>query len=504
MNPLPPRPIAKSGSALLFSQFGLNLINIGFTVYVLRVLSKPEIAVLAVLEVLVSVLTFSELGFGAVATQRAPAELQSEAGRPRALGLIKASFIYRSLVMLALGAIGIYYAAEISQLLLKTGDYAWAIIWLIPGAAGVVLFNSLQLVAQISDDFYLLARWNFIAGVLRQALPLAVFFPFGFYGYMVGMFASIVIPVIGLGWPLRRFIFNRAPLPPFWFTFRYGLPFYLRNFLRFGYLQYDQILVAILLSPTALAGYSVARRFTKLIIIITEAIQIPMSMRMAAIRNDPDAVQAAFFRKATRYTTLIIIPLSLMVAAASPWIMHIYGGEQYIQNWPALAILALAQAGYGIYTIYGSLIFARLEPLASLRLDGVAGGINFFLAPVLIFVLGQYGVAWGQLLGFTVGMLVAVLLLRAAPAFRYDWNGLQIIAAPLLAAGALVIAGQILYYNLWVIPLYLAAAGAFFAWTVGQRLYLEDWEQIRAFLPGVLLPWMDRVQGIFQITPRSL
>lgn len=491
------RPIAKSGSAVLLSQIGLLLFNLFFTVYFVRVLSKTEFAVITVLDILISIFGFSEMGLLSVASQQAPSKLQSNS-RAQALALAKCAFRYRSLVILLFGAITVVFAPSMSQLLLKTPEYSWAVILLTLGAMGTTWYYTLQGIAKIYQDFYLLARWNLVSGILRQALALLAFLFFGLPGYLVGTVASIYITMFGMGWSLRKTIFNDIPAAPFWPTFRYGFPFYIRSFLRFGFLQYDQLLVATLLTPETLAVYSVVRKLTKFISLITDSFQAPITMRMSALRDEPDKVQSGFFNKVTRYTTFITLPLCTLIALTSPWIMQIYGGEKYANEWPVLVIMTIAQAAYAFYGVYSGAVFASLKPWAILLADGIVGVTNMLVAPMLILGLEKYGVAWGQLLGYIFGILCARAMLRRRSDFNFDWNGLRLIGIPLVLASSLIVVGQALLLQWWSVPVYLLIAGLIYILVTGRRFHQEDWDQIRILVPEPLAPIYNRIRSLLQ------
>jgi O-antigen/teichoic acid export membrane protein len=491
------RPIAKSGSALLVSQLGLLAINLLTTIYILRLLSKTEFAVVAVLDILISIITFTDLGLLAVAIQKAPAELQPGKDPTPGLALIKCAVWYRSLALLLAGALSIFFASEISQWLLKTPDYAWAVRMLAPAAMGVIWYQTFQGVAQIKNDFYLFARWDIVVGVLRPALSILGYLAYGLPGFLIGTTISIYISVLGLGWSLRDFFINKAPLAPLWSTLRYGLPFYLRGFARFGFLQYDQLVVATLLTPEILASYTVVRRLTKFIFMMTESFQTPITMRMTALRIEADALQAKFFVRSTRYLTMIIVPLAGLLAAASPWVMLVYGGEKYAAEWPLLILLLAAQVAYTFYSVMGSAVFARLKPLASLVVDGIVGGANFVLAPLLVFLLGKYGIAWGQIIGFCAGILCARIMLGWKSAFKYDWSVWRLIGVPLLLACAILIAGQVIFAAWWIVPIYGVAACSLFLHLTLRKLPEEDWQQVQTIAPRFLLPAISKVQQLY-------
>ena len=493
-----PTPIAKSGSAVALSQIGLMVLNLIYTIYIVRVLSKPEFAVIAVLEIMITVFSFSEMGLLEVAGQQATSDLRKGRDKSRALALIKCAIRNRTIALIILGAISIILAPYISSLFLKTPDYTWAIIILIPGVVARIFYETLLGVARITDDFLPIAQWDFIGGTLRIALSILALLLFGFTGFLIGIVLSIFISVIGLGWKLRRYIFNNIKTAPFWPTFQYGFPFYTRSFFRFGYLNYDQLIVGALLTPAALAGYTVARRFTKFIFLITESFQHPITFRMAEIRHEPDKQQGDFFRKATRYVTFIVVPLSILIAVLSPWLMEILGGIKYKNDWPLLAIMALAQAAYAFYALYAGVIFSRFQPRASLILDGVVGGINFIIAPILILAFGKFGVAWGQILGFAIGITLALYMLRQLNVFRYDHSSLGLLFVPLLIASSIIFIGQASFSRWWSVPIYGIIAGTIFLLLMGRRLLDADWEQIHIIVPPIIKPVVRKFQSLIQ------
>ncbi len=409
------RPIAKSSTALLASQMSLAAVNFVVAAYLLRVLSKEQIAVTAVMDILFSVFSFSSLGLLNVVVQQGPAAWQAGKDPKRAYSLVKCGLLYQTIGLLIFGILTFVFASQVSQILLKTNAYSWAVKLLVPGVMASTWFSALQMVAQVKDDFYLIALWNFIDGLCRPFLSIVAYWMFGFPGFLIGVVISDFIPVVGMGWFLRQFFFNDAAPAPFWSTFRYGLPFYLRNFMRFGYTHFDQAIVAVMLMPNALASYNAARRFRKHITIVIDSFRTPTNRRMAALNQESDEEQAAFFQKAARYNTFLMLPITVLVAAASPWLMLIFGGEKYAADWPLLALMSLGQAAYAFFTLYGGAIFARMRPWATLLVDSLNGGVNFIFGPLLILLLAQYGVALSQLFGFLAAVLCAYLLLRRLP-----------------------------------------------------------------------------------------
>ena len=163
-----------------------------------------------------------------------------------------------------------------------------------------------------------------------------------------------------------------------------------------------------------------------------------------------------------------------------------------------LAITALAQAAYAFYALYAGVIFSRFQPRASLILDGVVGGINFIIAPILILAFGMFGVAWGQILGFAIGITLALYMLRQLNVFRYDRSSLGLLFVPLLIASSIIFIGQATFSRWWSVPIYGIIAGIIFLFLMGRRLQDADWEQIHIIVPPIIKPIVRKFQSLIQ------
>jgi O-antigen/teichoic acid export membrane protein len=493
MTDSPLLPVARSSAALLFSQLTLSVVSLLNTVYLLRVLSREELAATALIDILIVLFGFTDLGLGTVAAQQAPSSLIST-DRTRGLALIKTALIGQTIVMLLLAGGSLFIAPQLSSVFLKTPSYVWAAILAIPAAVLCNEFYLLLGIAQIAQDFYLTARWNLIGGVLRQTLPIVCLIAGGLPGFFVGTVVSFAIPVIGLLWSLRRLIFNSVRPAAFGPTLHYGIPFYLRTFLRFGFLRFDQAIVAIMLPPAVLASYTAARPLAKNIRILADVFQAPITVRMTSAQKDLPEAQATFFHKAVRYMALLNLPLALMLATASPWLMRLYAGPRYAADWPILAILTLTQAPYAFYIVYSSAVFALATPSVTLLLEGITGGANLLIGSALIALTGPYGVAFGQLISFSIGTAIAAWIVRPRAGFRFEIGSLRLILVPLLLGCTMIVAGQLFFPAWWSAGLCILAGGLVFVLLTSRQLSDQDWEQISKLIPTRLLPVMHYYQ----------
>jgi O-antigen/teichoic acid export membrane protein len=86
--------------------------------------------------------------------------------------------------------------------------------------------------------------------------------------------------------------------------------------------------------------------------------------------------------------------------------MSIAGGPKYADYWPLLTIMCLSYIFYAISATQMTIIGLFGKGTEALLRDGVAGTIGLVSTFLLIFFLGEYGMAWGQLVSFFALYLV--------------------------------------------------------------------------------------------------
>jgi O-antigen/teichoic acid export membrane protein len=459
----------------------------------LRLLTRTEYAVGAVLDVLISLMAFTSFGLNTVFLQRAPAGLCSESDRSEALGLIKLAILVRFGVACLVALLMIVLSQQISILFLKTTFYSMHVRLLAFGAISAAMLESFMHICQAAQDFGRLSRWMFWTNIWRSPAGLALFLIFGLWGYLLGIVGFIVLSTCIIGWKVRNYWFNNVPIAPLWPTIRYGFPYYLRTFFRFGFLQADQMLVAILLTPDILAMYAVARRFVGYINQATEALLQPVLMRVTALRETTDNSIAQVQDKLIRYIPITIISLSTCVAVSSPWLMRIIGGAKYADGWPLLMLLCLAQICYLFYGMSALYVFALKPPRATLVVDAIVATISLVITPVLILVFKQYGIAFGQMAGFAGGWLFSQHLLRQYTELHMKWRLLLKLILPIIPPVCIIAGGQVIFFSLFIVPLYIVAGVIIFLWILGRRLELAEWMTLQRAVPYRLAKLLDLV-----------
>jgi O-antigen/teichoic acid export membrane protein len=482
--------LVKSALKMIGSQYCLSIFNILCYMYLFRVLSHIEIAIIAIFEILTSIYRFSEMGINSVMIKLCPSRLKADNARDKALGLIRLTLYVQGFILLLMVTVTFYYAPIISNQFLKTHTYSWAIIIIAPGSAFTILFTTLRGVAQVVEKYTLIAKWIFLAGVLKQGIAISCFLINGFKGYLIALTCASVIPVIGIGFSIRHLLFNPSPVAPLWETFIYGIPLFIRSFMRYGFKELDQMLIGLLLTPEILATYSVARRFINYLNQIIEFFATPIMVRSLSLIDSPITEIQNFSRQAMRYFYLIIIPVCICFSLASPWLMAVYGGVKYFLGWPILSLMAICQILYSFISILSIYVFALKLPKSTLILDSSIGLCNYCFSPFFIIIISVYGVIFGQMISFILGIFVATYMLRSYN-ISIHWSELSILVWPLILSVFVVLTGMYLSFNLCLIPLYFMIAAVIFIVTLSKNLNDNDWEHIRDVCPQKITPIIE-------------
>jgi O-antigen/teichoic acid export membrane protein len=225
--------------------------------------------------------------------------------------------------------------------------------------------------------------------------------------------------------------------------------------------------------------------------------------KVAEVRESGTERLQRAFEKTSKYFSLVVVPISATMTLVSPWLMELYGGAKYRDGWPILAILSLAQLAYYIGSLYGIFVYVLGRPKDLLFLNIAVGGSNVLFSFLLIGLIGKAGIAWSQLLAFVLMVVVAKRIISPIVALHFDTKVISVLSVPLLLGGGIILLGQLLYFRLWVVPVYVLVAGVLAILTIGSRLNDEDWTQIRALAPGRLSTAVDRSREVFKWRSKS-
>jgi O-antigen/teichoic acid export membrane protein len=497
--------VAAGAARLLSARALVAVIAMIFIVVSTRILTLTEMAVFALYNTLCGLqAVVCSLGLLTTCTRELPA-LLGAGDREGAARLLRTSMAINALLSAVAACALAAVAGPLSAWLLGDVSFAPAMRWV---ALGVFIWNifeanQLFLVALQRFDEY--ARAMLTGAVAQRALSIGLFLlldraGYGLTGYVAGFaFGSLV----GFGRGFRA-VRDLASLPvgfaPPGAILRYSLPFYADGYLRWLYMQADQLLVAIFLSPEILSLYFVSKRFMQYYQQAISSTIDPLLAKVGELRSRGREAVERSLRSATRYFSLVFVPIGLGAASMSLFLLDLAGGEPYREAAPVLALLAISVTFYAGFNLVTGYVYMLGSPFDRLKHNSLTGLVHLAL---MAAVLAAFSGTPAPLLAAAAAIALtrtAALLAGAAYAHRqlaraitptYDLSALpRALAASLLMAAAAAIP-QIIAYSPFTAPLWGLMGAAIFILIIRPGVRPEDLDLLTALLRG-RLPAIER------------
>jgi O-antigen/teichoic acid export membrane protein len=226
--------------------------------------------------------------------------------------------------------------------------------------------------------------------------------------YLVALIA-LLIPlelVVGRYIP-KRFKPDAAQFKP---MLAYGLPCVASNFPIVLNLRLDQMLMAGLLSPTALGLYVVAVAWSGAINPLMSAIGSVLFPRVAGHEAEGDRLR--IFSRGSRLAALLALITTPLLAAATPWGLALFFG----QNFRAAIVPALILVPAGAVVALNAVIedgFRGLGMPATVLYSELGGlVITVISLSLLLRPMGIVGASIASLLGYSAVMIALLVQAR--------------------------------------------------------------------------------------------
>ena len=478
----------RDSTKLLSSQGVITLFSIFFFIIIARLLTKIEMSSLAVLGI-ITALSEKVTGLGLVTSciQKAP-ELLARGEKAKAYALMKLSVMVPVFLSFAAAAIVALFSRQISQLFFKTPDLSALVKIMAVGIVVGKVWENLCHMLSVVEKFGQLSIVNVVSNVPARMLALFLYFFLGMKGYISALILGQGLAVLLMVYYLREFIFSRSGQYSLKELLFYSVPYYGGDLLRFSHRQADQFIIAVFLMPEQLATYFVARRFFGYLILYTDALLRPIVPKISGLKTKGIQAIERAFNRTSRYLSFSLIPVSFLVASLAYPLLQIYGGSKYLGAAPILAILSLTAIAYGIYYAYGMNVYIMGKPIKRFEQEGMAGILNVGLGVCLVVPLNILGSAMARVLSLSGAALFSRHLLKRLTNARFDVAALR---QTLLASGVmagLILGGQLLYYDLRVVPCYVLGGILLYLFLFSRNLKREDLDLISSYLPSRLLP----------------
>lgn len=293
----------------------------------------------------------------------------------------------------------IIFSENLSQILFKTLDYSNILILIAidafllsvsPLLKGILLGRGKLKSMAIISVSSVAARWLFIVLFLLSGHGLTGVI----YGWIIGDSALVAMLVLSTlaGIDLRkRMLRESVKLSPQ--MLKFSTPLYISTIISFLYTCYDKALILAFLPLEQLGVYNIA--YTAFAVLTSIATSLGSALfpyyGMVYGKSDHKSVSEAV-KRASKYTMLIMFPLTLGLAATAKPVITLFAGQQYEVGWPVLATLALFGLIYGFSPAFSGLllIYGRTKTILLVNLTSVA--LSLTMLPTLS-ILGLTGLA---------------------------------------------------------------------------------------------------------------
>lgn len=438
---------------------GVNVITraLGIVALIIyaRLLPPTELAALPVFFILGSFVTVP-LNFGLFPTLMREVPALLERDRAAALGMIRTVAFTVGGGIILVGAAYAAFAPALSRFFYDSPDWAWLFLWIVPGAVARGIDDILTFVLRSTREFGILAEKKLVIEVATPVAAVAGIWMLGVRGLVLGLGLGVVL---GLAWGAfraRAYLVGpstRVALAP---LVRRSAPYYAESGLFFLTNQGDQALVAVLMSPMALAAYYLARRIPDALGLLLLSIEEVMGPTLARARVEARNGLDQVFRRFTVAVAAFVLPTAALAACFAWAFTRLIGAEAYAEVTPAIVVLALGLTVQGAMTIVSQSALALGHPRDRLKVTAVWGVLLLVLTAV-VAPWGLVAVAAGRVAAVTIATVVGARLLRhLLPPI--PWSDVAKLVMPSFAGAATALLLQRLSQDLRLAPVYAAAA----------------------------------------------
>lgn len=371
------------------------------------------------------VLLFTDLGISTGITKFA-ASLHEEGNDSRAFSIIRFGVLFRLLIGVLATVLSIVFAGYLA-LVINRPTYAF---YMEVGSLAVV-FQAVY--GTVNAAFVGLDRSEYnalttnVQAISKTVLQVSfVIISISMSGVLIGYVGGFAIAAVAGAFLLfyklirpARASVNAGADPPsesrmqtLNLLVRYGWPLYISTVLTGFIPLYQKVVLSFFQSNANIGNYAASTNFVALLGVIPVSITTALLPAFSKLGSSstPDTINA-FFKRANKYTCLLIVPIATLLLLFADQVVVIVYGSAYSS---AGLFLAFSVLVYFLAAI-GSLSLASLfNGLGLTRLTLIVGLVNVAvvvaLSPILVRPYGVVGVVLANLGGGVVSALYAAYI----------------------------------------------------------------------------------------------
>jgi len=381
------------------------------------------------------------------------------------------SMTFKTLAVLSMSLVLFFFSRNLSSILLKSPQY-YELIRLtaidIIVSSFPLIFSNLLLGAgklkwmALSNVVYTAIRWI--------AMVMLVLIGYGIHGAVIGwiigdlcgsiIYAAVSFRLVKFSEDVFRKSISLIPS-----LLRFSWPLFAASLVSFLYTWYDQALVIAFLPLKDVGVYNISCKAFGVLTGISAALGqslFPYYGMMYGRKNHK--IISVAIKRASRYTMLIMFPLTLGLFSTAKPAITLFAGQQYVSGWPILAIMAVFGLTLGISPALTGLLTIYEKTKIVMLLSIVSVASSLVLLPSVV-ILGLNGLAIIKGVSLLITLILNLYFLSKVVKVEIDKEALiKALASSTIMAAAVFLMQQF-YYSKFLLPIYIL---------IGATIYIAE------------------------------
>lgn len=390
----------------LVSRVSILLTTLIFYPVISRILTKEEIAMIAVFEFLPSLIDLvPNFGFQTTIIKLLP-EKKRNIDEVRLLVQINAYLI--QLVYSLFVIIVIIFSKQISLIFLKEAKYSNNMVLIAIWSFIYTLSDRLLIVKQALGEYHYVSFFNMFRYITSRLLAIIfALLGYGVWGIISSFSIVFLISIFIVGKSIINFLF---PIVLFKYKntiinmFKYSFPFYLQGLNRYLASYLDQPLVSILFKPDVLSVYFLVKKIISTFIVFTiDAIREPLVPKLLNLFTINKTFEMyVLYYEFTALLNFLVFVSAIILSVFSSNILSIFIGKQFENISSYFFSFFIYVLTSHIFNNLNIIVFVSKTPIWSLYTSFISGMLNFVASLLLGYIFGVQWFIVGQSIGFFI------------------------------------------------------------------------------------------------------
>lgn len=203
---------------------------------------------------------------------------------------------------------------------------------------------------------------------------------------------------------------------------KYGFPLYAATIVISFYSQFQNIILAIFTSDVEVGFFKAAQNFSTLIRVISVPVGLSVFPAFARLDGKSDRLKA-FFSLSVKYTSLMLLPIVLLIVFFSREVVLLVYGSAYVSTPFYLILIVLEFLSVGLGSIIlGSFFNGIGETKMAFKINLVSFATFLPIALLLTQPYGVYGLIISNLAASFVSTVYGAFMARTKFNAKPDWR----------------------------------------------------------------------------------